>query len=622
MNPTPQAIRTGGTRRPRTTALALAAAVTVAVVAAAAPELVVTITEDSAQPAQPWGLFDAYPVEVFDFDGDGKKEVITHNDNRYVYVFRHDGVLLAELNTTFPPGWEARTINGVEAERVQPGGPPSLIVANSAAYLSRWDFVANMSNATHFEFTKVWEKRANAYTPNAGMDAKPTLHDVNSNGSFEIFVQVEEQGLYAYRQDGSVLWKKNASGGNAEPVLNDGDLDGHMEAYFFSDDGLVRVYDALTGAFEWSFDAKQHMAGPASITRGGTVAQVDGTGRKDVVFCARDGHDADNFTNNHMALFLIHNDDRDPWGNLKWKRQPDWANPLCYARPVVYDYNGNGAPEIYMVDWNTIGHNPGNWERTGPAHVFSYNKYGSLLWNTTLDAWWSNKDLGIADLDGDMDREVLVNGPSTDGARDGWWVLNVSTGAPESFLDVYPYKTTRGPRLADLDGDGKLDFVTTVEGHEGNTTLNEGAIQVWDFGTNPWRLAWSGAEDKYDRRAGFTAAFVPHADSNEWYVKVRIDSFHNVTQAWFNEDNGTWQALGRLGTGPDWTLWDAAENVPAGTVVQFKAKDDLGGVRVSAPFVWGPPDAIRPAPPETAAPTPPPGEPDSGLQVTVTLPPI
>lgn len=556
--------------------------------AASAPTLLETHTEAEANPAHPWQPFDAYPVKLYDIDGDGRKEILDHNDNRYIYVLDSaTGALLAELTTTFPPGWGARTLNGIEAAVLEPGAPPSLVVTNSAAYVTRFDYDAANSTATHFAFVKKWERRLNAFHGNPGMDAKAVVQDVNGNGKAEIFAMVEERGLYALRQDGSVLWQRNQSGGNAEPLLVDWDRDGHIEALFFSDDGHVRAYTALNGTYEWGFDAKEHIGWPGSISRAGAVAQLD-TGRWDIVFCARDAHDAQNYTNNHFGLFAIGNDDMDLWANLKWLRQPTWGMPLCYTRPVIYDYNGNGKPEIYGMDWNTMGYNPGNWERLGPAHVFAFTSTGTQLWKTTLDSWWSNKDIAIADFDGDAQREVLAHGPSADGSQDGWWVLDINNGTKRDFLSVDPYKSSRGPRLGDLDGDGDLEFVVPVEGHTGGTEVGEGAFQVWEAHTNASRVVWSGGEDKPARGAPFTATFLAHNDSNEFYVKLHVTSFHHVIKAWFNEDGGAWQALDRLAGGADWTLWDKAAEVPAGTQVRFKIQDDLGKAIVSGPVTWPP----------------------------------
>jgi outer membrane protein assembly factor BamB len=591
MHTPPQRPRRSEPLRAPAPALAIVAILAAAAWAqASVPTLSKTITEDEAAPPTAWKVFDAYPPELYDFDGDGWKELVLHNDNKRLYVvsLRHEKVV-AELETTFPPGWGARTINGVAIERMQPGYPPSIMVTNSAAYLTRFDFDKDASTSTDFKFTKKWDRRFTDHTSNPGMDAKPVVIDANQNGKFETYVQVEEQGLFAVKHDGFLLWGKNQGGGNAEPVLADGDRDGHMEVYFFSDAGLVRVYDSLTGAFEWSYDAKDAIGWPASIPRGGTVAQVDGEGRWEVVFCARDAHDSVNYQNNHMGLFVVHNDDMDTWGNLRWMRQPAWAAPLCYTRPVVYDFNGNGKVEIYGMDWNTIGHHPGNWERTGPAHAFAFTRDGNELWHTTLETWWSNKDILIADFDGDATREVLVNGPNADGSHDGWWVLDIATGAKQHFLDVHPYKVSRAPRMADVDGDGDADLVMPVEGHGPGTTVGQGAFQVWDVETPVGRIAWSGGEDNYPKAAPFSAAFAPQGSSSTTHVAVKVTTFHHVTHAWFRENEGPWQALAKTSSGPDWGIWEADAEVPEGTQVRFKARDDLGVERVSGLVAWPPP---------------------------------
>jgi hypothetical protein len=48
--------------------------------------------------------------------------------------------------------------------------------------------------------------------------------------------------------------------------------------------------------------------------------------------------------------------------------------------------------------------------------------------------------------------------------KDGVFVLDARTGAVEEHVSAWPYQVTRGPEVADLDGDGSLDWVVSVHG--------------------------------------------------------------------------------------------------------------------------------------------------------------
>lgn len=426
------------------------------------------------------GVFDSVPT-AYDIDGDGDDEFIAQSNDTNVYVFdTRTGRALAVLPTNCPHGWKIdRVLNGVEAGVLNPGDPPSIVVTDHAAFVTAWRFVPSASNQDGFVFERSWERRANECFVDAGMDAKPTLSDVDGDGTVEILVQTEEIGFFAFNADGSTRWKQCWGGGNSEPVVHDLDDDGKLEAILASDGGFVAVLDASTGAPIWTFNARNHGIHPASIPVSPTVAELDGVAPREILFTARHAPkgDATLFSTFHMGLFAIHQNPQTYQGELVWFRQPEWAHPLSYTHLVVTDVDHDGAADIFGMDWNTIGHVPGNWEPLGPAHVFRLDAGGNDIWVREVDSWWSNKDLFLGDSDRDGNPDLLVNAAAE--GLDGLARLSATTGEPLAFMPTWPWKLMRGATVHDLFHDGSTQVVYPAAPDEISPT--HGALFVFEF---------------------------------------------------------------------------------------------------------------------------------------------
>jgi outer membrane protein assembly factor BamB len=444
------------------------------------PELRHELGHPSQADRDHWpGTFDNKPV-LQDFDEDGHDEIVAHSNDTTVYVFDPDtGRQLATLPTNYPPAWHIeRILNAPAAGVLEPGQPASIVVANHASFVSVWRYDSAASSEDEFAFEKRWEIRMDQCYDSPSMDAGPVLADLTGDDSLEILVQTEEQGFYALESDGDVLWKHCWGGGNSEPRAGDLDGDGDLEAVFASDAGLISVIDGATGTPAWTFDAKQHVE-PGSVTIAPTIADVDGELPREILFTARNAtHDVEGeYDRNNMGIFAVHGDRTNGTGDLLWKREPSWANPMSYTELVVEDVDGDGEADVFGMDWNTIGHRPGDWQRLGPAHVFRLNETGHDVWVREIDAWWSNQNIALGDFDADDDYEVLANAPVEDG--DGIWRLSAETGEAEGFLSTDPWKVLRVPQPVDVEDDGDMELMVT--GRPLDTSLNRGAILLYDL---------------------------------------------------------------------------------------------------------------------------------------------
>lgn len=432
------------------------------------------------------GAFEAAPIRAYDFDGDGDLEVTAHANDTFVYVFdAATGLVLARWTTTYPPGWNVgQVLNAAEPARLSAGEAPSVVVANPAASVGVWTLRGAQSGG-ELRFERRWEAQMPWLGPVQGQDARSVLADLDGDGSLELVVHTEGVGAHALRSDGGFLWSLRVEGGNAAPAVGDLDGDGRPEVVLASDQGVVTVVEGATGRVLWRFDAARHAPWPASIPVAPTLAELDGAPPLEVVFTTRDAHDPGRWDQNHLTVFAVRG--RDGAAELVWQRRPAWAAPLSTTHLAAVDVDGDGRPELLGMDWNTLGHLPGNWERTGPAHAFALSATGEERWVRELDAWWSNKDLAVADVDADGRLEVVANGARL--GLDGLWALDAATGKPEAFVPVAPWKVARGPVLADLGGDGTMQLLLSVVA-EG--TPERGSLLVFDLGV-AWRAPWPGA---------------------------------------------------------------------------------------------------------------------------------
>lgn len=404
------------------------------------------IDDAKADPKKPFEAFDAASLNLFDFDGDGWPEIVSSNDNNRVYVIdMRKGKLRAEIETTHPDGWAARQINPVSIGDLYGDGVPCLVIPNSASYLSAWCYDGKTLTG-RFDFERRWEIYVDAAEfemdfakthpwitedMRPGLDGNAFLADVDGKPGLEIFVETDGYpGQFSFTHEGKYRWSHSWHDGNAGAVVADIDGDGKKEALFASDAGVISVFDADKGTPRWSFDARKHGASPGSITTAPLVADLDGDGKMEIVFASR-------HIPNGVWFALRHD------GSVLWKRSESWMNPLAYNHPAAVDVDGDGKLDVVALDWNTVGHKPGNWEPTkqGPNLFALRGADGSVLWRASVPAYWSNKDFVIAG------QRILVNAEAS--GHDGLAAYDLRTGSPRgSFALAEGWEVMRGPVAA------------------------------------------------------------------------------------------------------------------------------------------------------------------------------
>lgn len=428
--------------------------------------------------------FDTASLNLYDFNGDGQLEIVSNNDNNRIYVIdSKSGRVLAEIPTIHPGDetWPVRELNPIAIGDLYGDGVPCLVAPSSAGFLAAWCFDAAASTATKLSFTKKWDVRMDAadfepdfqeehpwlYDENGTRESWPAadghafLADVDGDGKQEVFAETDGYpGQFAFNHDGSYRWSRSFSDGNGGAQVIDIDGDGQKEAVFVGDSGLVVAYTAASGKIEWVFESADWNATPGSIPVAPLVADLHGDGLYETVFGTRGAvYDKANpnwINESHATYFAL-----DHKGRVLWSARYDWMNPLQYNHPAPADVNGDGVLDVLFLDWNTIGHKPGNWETTNrPANLFALDGTdGSEIWHTPITVYWSNKDFVIADADGDGDQDVIA--PTAKGGSDGLGVYDLETGERTGWFG-FTWQASRGPVAGDLYGDGKLYLVVPV----------------------------------------------------------------------------------------------------------------------------------------------------------------
>lgn len=387
-------------------------------------------------------------VSLADADGDADLDLVLHNKNAHAYVVDvASGRALVEVTTRYPYGPDLGPFNGALVADLEGNGATELIVVNRAAVVSVFDLEPE---GEKLRARLRWDRHLDDLHWRPSADSAPILADLDGDGLLEIMTQTEETGTYALRANGSILWAIDHYGGNAEPVVRDVDADGDLDVVVFTDGGVVYAVEGTTGERLWRFDARREGVWPASITSAGAVDDIDGDGRVEVAFCTRNVEDANetyapgapSYRQHHFVLFVI----RD--GKLLWKAKPSWGNPLCSAYLMTHDVDGDGKKEIFGMDWNTIGHKPGNWERLGPSHAFSYTHDGKERWHVSLDAWDAKPPVAMADADGDGRQDVIAYD------RGGLVAIDGASGRVLKRVDFGGALVQQGPVIADVRGDG------------------------------------------------------------------------------------------------------------------------------------------------------------------------
>ncbi len=287
---------------------------------------------------------------------------------------------------------------------------------------------------------------------------------------------------------GRVVFQKSfgpaaGRGGIFEPATADLDGDGKEELIVGHKAGIVCAMTADTGRILWQYD----LGGPLDSWEMATAADLDGDRRPEILAATNDG----------WVVCLNHR------GRLRWRSRLDSCQ---VSTPSVGDINNDGRPEIVYG--------------TATRHLIALDATGRMVWDTFQPPYYLGRTMPLlADLDGDGKAEVYSLS-SMIGNGTGAVSLNGADGSLRWLAPTYqkayagrailPFRDgTRGvlvcdkgnnlcayqadgrqrwhtriegrgiwtaPVIADLDGDGFPEIVTSVRGGGWSMLSNEGKL--------------------------------------------------------------------------------------------------------------------------------------------------
>ena len=293
--------------------------------------------------------------------------------------------------------------------------------------------------------------------------------DLNGDGVDEIVVTSFNGSVYAFRQDGSVLWLyENDDSVQSGAAIGDIDRDGSPEVVFGADSsesiyfhagGFVTILNANgatkfripTGEVIWSSPVL------ADITGDGFLEIVVGTGLNfsltDPTVSPQRRAEARLAANQILAY--DHQGQVVPGWPYRTTSDPS-ANRQVYSSPAVADLDGDGMLEVAALDLAGYVHVVRGDGRPMPGFAGGRQLLPPI--GGTNDIYTSPI---VADADGDGSPDLIVSARQTlfalDASGDELWRLQAPMG-PNGFPDGY----VNAAAIGQLDGSGGLELVTST----------------------------------------------------------------------------------------------------------------------------------------------------------------
>ncbi|RLB53309.1 MAG: hypothetical protein DRJ42_12315 [Deltaproteobacteria bacterium] len=263
------------------------------------------------------------------------------------------------------------------------------------------------------------------------MVGAPGIADLDNDGRAEVYA-----GFTVFDADGRLLWERPGATGNGNfgPITVAHDLDGDGDLELIGGNMAYRA----DGTDFWAAG----VAARAFADGWPAVTDVDLDGAPEVVVVS----------NGTLRIF-----DRD--GNRFTTSEVSF--PGRGGPPTVADLDGDGRPEVAVAGSDSL-----SVYDIGPAPDYTI----SLLWRAASRDFSSNfTGSSVFDFDGDGQAEVLYGDECYarvyDGAGDGAGGSSVRFEVPNTSCTATEY-----PVVADLNGDGKAEFVVVSNDLLGTTS--------------------------------------------------------------------------------------------------------------------------------------------------------
>jgi hypothetical protein len=388
--------------------------------------------------------------KLYDFDGDGKLEIVVLTRGGRVYVLNSDG--------TVKTGWPKSTGNAIFGTSaigdIDGDGLAEIVVGNDGGLVYAFDSAGNVK--TGFPISVTCKVR---FITLADIDNNNIDSDPQNEILFTTFEPCNR--LYAYDGNGTRKWyydvgqkirsypTVNSSGTSAEILITD--TNGNVYKFNSSGD-LILGWPINLGSSQW-------MSPPS-------IGDIDKDGTQDFVVG----------TTNPVTIYAY-----TLGGILKWSLvlQDENGNNLIgyYPRNVVLaniddDEYTELIVTVFPFDLNEQG-----------GYIYVINSDDGNTWNVK----WFRKFSGspssapaVGDFDYDGSQEIAVL------TEDGWLYIFESDGTQAQGSPYFlgnNLASPMSPAFGDIDGDGRLDVVF------GDLS---GYVRLFNFGkqTNNGKKEW------------------------------------------------------------------------------------------------------------------------------------
>jgi outer membrane protein assembly factor BamB len=389
--------------------------------------------------------------KLYDFDGDGKLEIVILTRGGQVYVLNSDGTVKAGWpKSTGSPIFGHPAIGDIDGD-----GSVEIVVGNDGGQVYAFDSAGNLKSG--FPISVTCKVRFITLADIDNIDSDP---DPQNEILFTTFEPCNR--LYAYDGNGTLKWyydvgqrirsypTVNGSGTSAEILITD--TNGNV--YKFNSSG------ALAGGWPINLGSSQWMSPPSigDIDKDGTQDFVVGTTNPVTIYAYPITRGE--FGGGVSTWYLVLKDEN--------------GNNLSgyYPRNIVLaNIDGDSKLEVIVT---VLPFNFGD-----PGYIYVIDDNGVMIWFKKFSSSPSSAPM-VGDFDYDGSQEIAV---LTD---NGWLYIFESDGIQAQGSPYFlgnNLASSASPAFGDIDGDGRLDIVFGDK---------SGYVRVFNFGkqTNNGKKEW------------------------------------------------------------------------------------------------------------------------------------
>lgn len=453
----------------------------------------VTVTVTAAAPAEPGLLQQQWQYGLFgtsigqagllstDLDGDGTPEIIASASSGGYWGNSSWYVLQRTSTGDYQQIWRSKNYSS---------GIARLLLADVTAD-GKDDVLVGLSDGTVEVYSGVTLQLVRSISTASGLVAM-ALGDLDGDGGSELVTSDGTKVNVYSAQSGALKWTLAAGGGSSIAVGNV-DADPALEIVATTFGGKGYVIGGVTKAISWDylngFGAKV------------ALGDLDGDGMQEIVGASSWSRitvfDADRATpvweitaSQDIASLLVADADGDGvpeiiYGDGQWGKVHA-IDAGTRAEKWAVDNPEHGVSGIALSDVDLDGKKELLWGAGGTSSGSDYlyiadTATGALEWQSVhVDGPLSAVAVGDVDDDGE-DEVLMVSYRSESGYDEGViHIFNARTHALEfrQKLGIMDWMGVRSVEIADVDGDGKTEFVVTT------ADLYDGVIRVYDGATH------------------------------------------------------------------------------------------------------------------------------------------